>query len=641
MVPGGVTEQIAYFAGYFHQIEEVMKNRFVYEQGGISVRPDDYTAELKDFLAKNDLDEFDTDKIPFALPAPSEAILDPLLHGNPMRALPAIEETDYDADRAGRTSMPRKDFPIFLGPEGHGPQNISVTYWAGGEQQQADIKQNNFMLDDDRLLVVDGSGVEDLNQVDADATLERLLAEAKDAVPDDLPASQASTSSIVEFVVARDGHMAEGGDPNPHSIEPGRYVNGVLTDPPPDTNPVEPDPVPELNHELKGQWALLGGNQATNGALITDFKEGSNTMVVLGDFYKTNAVVQTNSYVDNDTIEISSNKVQNIVAGGTTTDNIAEFQQHAGPYDGIPVLYAGQFWNVRVVDGDFYDVNVVVQQNVLRDNDVSVQSTSQTHYEAHLGENQQLNVAKIGDGDIKYDLIVIGGDYHGANWIFQHNALLDSDVVKAAASGDASAVADQSVSTGANELLNEARIINYGDNVFQKPTEDMQSVVTALAEEQSSLSPAYGWYVPGNGSSVLNVLYVTGDYYDINAIWQTNVIADADTAVQYLSKTPPAAIAGDGSLTQSVSTGANHMTNEAIIVDVGATSSFVGGDVYHDTILIQGNLVGENNDKITFGDPSALVPEIVAFTGEECPAEEVTDIRAPIVPDDTLASILT
>jgi hypothetical protein len=44
---------------------------------------------------------------------------------------------------------------------------------------------------------------------------------------------------------------------------------------------------------------------------------------------------------------------------------------------------------------------------------------------------------------------------------------------------------------------------------------------------------------------------------------------------------------------------------------------------------------------VTIGDPSALVPEIVAFTGEECPVEEVTDIRAPIVPDDTLASILT
>ncbi len=166
-------------------------------------------------------------------------------------------------------------------------------------------------------------------------------------------------------------------------------------------------------------------------------------------------------------------------------------------------------------------------------------------------------------------------------------------------------------------------------------------MVTAIEEEQPTLGPNYGWFVPGNGSGVLNVLYVTGDYYDINAIWQNNVISDLDTAIQYLAPTPPTENASDGTFTQSVSTGGNHALNEAIIVDVGATSSFVAGDVYQDTILIQGNLVAENNDKIVHGDPSALVSEIVAFTGEECPQEEVTDIRAPIVPDDTMASIMT
>jgi hypothetical protein len=155
------------------------------------------------------------------------------------------------------------------------------------------------------------------------------------------------------------------------------------------------------------------------------------------------------------------------------------------------------------------------------------------------------------------------------------------------------------------------------------------------------LGPDYGWFVPGNGSSTLNALYVTGDYYDINAIWQSNIILDADTAIQYMNSVPPPQIAGDGSLQQSVSTGGNKAFNEAIIVDVGSTSVFVGGDVYQDTILIQGNLVGENNDKITNADTSALVPEIVAFMGEECPQEEVTDIRAPVVPDDTIGSILT
>ena len=69
---------------------------------------------------------------------------------------------------------------------------------------------------------------------------------------------------------------------------------------------------------------------------------------------------------------------------------------------------------------------------------------------------------------------------------------------------------------------------------------------------------------------MLNVLYVTGDYYDINAIWQINVIADVDTAIQYLNGQPPA---DDGTLTQSVSSGGNEASNDAIIVDVGSTSA--------------------------------------------------------------------
>jgi hypothetical protein len=166
-------------------------------------------------------------------------------------------------------------------------------------------------------------------------------------------------------------------------------------------------------------------------------------------------------------------------------------------------------------------------------------------------------------------------------------------------------------------------------------------VASALAAGENTLDVDYGWFVPGSGSGVLNVLFVTGDYYDINAIWQFNVISDVDTAIQFLGGTPPADIAGDGSLTQSVSSGSNIASNEAVIVDAGATFSYVEGDVYQDTILIQGNLIGENNDQVTVGDPTALIPEIVAFTGEECPVEEVTDIRAPVVADDTLASILT
>lgn len=640
MVPGGVTETIWHFAGYFYHIDDVLKNRVVYEHGGVSVRPEDYVARLKEYLARNDLDEFDTDKLKLNPPLAYEAFPDPLLKGYPLRTLPAIEETDFDADRIGRIPAPRVPLPpVDLPPYPGAELHITVNYSIANGQQLLDIDQLNNAFDNDRFGVASETGVDHLHEFDLDAALERLVGEAKAEVPDSLVPSQPGSTTIVDFVVARDTAMAGVGEPSPHSVEPGYYVNGVLTERP--VEPAKPDAGPELDHNLKGQWAVLGGNEATNAALIADLKEGSNTMIVLGDFYKTNVIVQTNSFIDDDKVDISSADVGNIVSGGNITDNIADFEQLGGPFAGFPAFYAGLTWNVEVVNGDFYDVNVVIQQNMLRDNDVTVQNTSVTHFEVRTGENDQINVAQVTNGDVKYDLIVIGGDYHGANWIFQHNIILDSDILKIGATGDAAPVTGQSAVTGENELLNNARIISYGDDNFAEPTEGMKDVASVLAAGENTLDVDYGWFVPGSGSGVLNVLFVTGDYYDINAIWQINVISDVDTAIQFLAGTPPPDIAGDGTLTQSVSSGANVASNEAVIVDAGATFSFVEGDVYQDTILIQGNLTGEDNDKVMIGDPSALIPEIVAFTGEECPAEEVTDIRAPVVADDTLASILT
>jgi hypothetical protein len=639
MVPGGVTETIWHFAGYFHRIEEVMKDRFVYEQGGINVQPDDYLLQLKDFLLKSDLDDFDTDKIPFTLPAFSETPSHPFVIGSHFSPVPIgdVEAELYDL----RSSVPRIALPLpGIIIAGHHVKDISVTYHPGGEQQLLEIKQLNSIDDGDRLLVTPDSGVENLNQFDADAALERLAAAAANEVPADLALPHSSTTSVVDFVVSRDADVAQVGTPNPHSVDFGRYVNGALQ-PAPEPAAAPEEPTPGLDRSLKGQWGMLGGNEATNAALIVDMKEGSNTTIVLGDYYKTNVITQINSYIDNDHIDATSLFPRHLNGAGNVAENIGEFQQHAGPYAEFQGFAAGFKWNVEIVRGDFYDINLVVQHNLLRDNDILVQNTSQTHYEAHLGENEQLNLTRITDGSIKYDLIIVGGDYHGANWIFQHNIILDPDIVKIAATGAAGPVTDQSVDSGGNELRNDAKIINYGDNTFAAPTDDLQKVVTAVQEERPTLGPDYGWFVPGNGSSTLNALYVTGDYYDINAIWQSNIILDADTAIQYMNSVPPSQIAGDGSLQQSVSTGGNHAFNDAIIVDVGSTSAFVAGDVYHDTILIQGNLVAETNDKITNADPSVLVPEIVAFMGEECPQEEVTDIRAPIVGDDTIASILT
>src|SRR5262249_33783965 len=157
---------------------------------------------------------------------------------------------------------------------------------------------------------------------------------------------------------------------------------------------------------------------------------------------------------------------------------------------------------------------------------VVVQDTQQSHYEIHAGENGLYNLASVTSGDFNYDLIIVGGDYHGGNFIFQNNILLDNDTVRALGVDQPG---HQSVSTGDNALLNHALIQTYGDDSFSSLTDGMHGLISALAAGDTDLAPSFGHVVPGLGHDTFNVLYVTGDYYDINAIWQNNVISDADT----------------------------------------------------------------------------------------------------------------
>jgi hypothetical protein len=639
MVPGGVTEIIWHFAGYFHRIEEVMKDRFVYDDGGAKVRPDDYVINLRDNVVTPELEEFDTDRIRSPRNDASESSLLSELKAPGLFPFRYSEETEVDAD------TPRK-IPMALRPVagvaagGAEAKTITISYDDASEHQ-LQIDQINNMCDDDNLLVLADSGVTELRDFDVEATLQELIDAAEGEAPESLALPSTGITAAVDFVVARDAKTAEdGGGETENSVSPGYYVNGELQEAPEDEPPAVEEPLPP-DLAAKGQWAELGGNDATNAALIVDVKEATNTMIVLGDFFKTNAIIQTNAFVDNDEIAIAGGETAaEIIGGDNKADNIATFEQHNGIFATVPVMFAGMHWNVDVVEGNFYDINLVFQKNLLRDNDVAVQETQQSHYEAHLGENEQLNLTQIFDGEIKYDLIIVCGDFHGANFIFQYNVLLDADILKIAANENAGDAPDQSVSAGENTLLNNAAIITYGDNFFAIPGENLDDILAALEIRSGSLDPSQGWNIPGNGSDVLNVLYVTGDYYDINAIWQVNVIADADVAIQLLSQPQPE----EGEeLTQSASTGSNALTNDAAIVDVGATSSLVGGDVYQDTILIQANLITENNDKIVQADPNKLVSEVIAFTGDDQPQSDMDliDPGGPPPPDDTMGSVLT
>jgi hypothetical protein len=325
---------------------------------------------------------------------------------------------------------------------------------------------------------------------------------------------------------------------------------------------------------------------------------------------------------------------------GDVATNIADFAKNPSIYTGFSAHAAGPNWIVDVVDGNYYSVHAVAQVNLLSDNDVAAQVSSSSHYNLVSGNNEQGNLTQLFDGSIEYDLIIIKGGYHGLNLIYQNNILLNNDKVVVSADG---ANPSQSASTGDNSLLNEAAIANYGGDTFEGLPGNLALIQSLVAAGMTSLDPELAGALIGHGGP-LRVLYVTGDYYDINAVWQTNITSDVD--VMYQLQNQPAAdlmaFYPGGTATQSVTTGGNDLHNDAAIVDVNPDATYVKGQIYSDSILVQANLVPEGADHAVNADTHALVNELVAFVDDH-PHDATAPPPAAIVnsvQSDPMASVL-
>jgi hypothetical protein len=100
----------------------------------------------------------------------------------------------------------------------------------------------------------------------------------------------------------------------------------------------------------------------------------------------------------------------------------------------------------------------------------------------------------------------------------------------------------------------------------------------------------------------LRVLFVEGNYFDVNAISQTNEIYDADAALQF----------GVGQM--SLATGGNVAASVAQIVDFRGQGNvaMVGGEHYDDEMMIQTNILAEDQD-VRVVDAQTLASEVIAF----------------------------
>lgn len=652
MVPGGITEVVWHFAGYLQIINDIARDRIDYDPSAFRNLQDDYVTPRPNYERSRDFDPLDSQ----GLKTPGPALFDELHTPRilPIKSLsPPPPQPDLDFDGPAGLSG-------FLPPRGAGgggggiEQKITVQYQEGGQQTQLEIKQHNFMLDNDNLLVT--AHGEDLTWAGdtaliaaqseliaqhSETILERMADEANDQIPKEWWIPQNGTG-VTEFVTAyNEDQVSQEGAPGAHSVQPGYYLNGVLQDPaplPPDQTPApQPEPAPDLGNGL-GQWAETGANNSWNASLIVDLSESGRSMIVMGDYFHTNAIFQTNSIMDRDHVEMAGGDALPVVQGDNKTDNIADFIQRPGIYAELKATFAGPQWNVDVVEGNYYSVNAIVQMNYLLDNDIVVQKSADSHYELYSGGNEQGNLAQVFDGSIQYDLIIVAGAYHGMNVIFQNNILLNNDYIKMLADG---ADPSQSVVSGQNELNNTATIENYGDDNFKSMNDNLESLVSAVGGGATTLDPSYGKFIDGSGG-VFNVLYVKGDYYDVNAVWQTNVVSDVNMVMQFLDPPSAAALArdADGTESQSVTSGKNLLTNDVAIIDVGATNTFVNGEVYGDTILVQANLLPDDKGNVLAQDAQALVPELIAFVND---SQDETPVAQPIlstpVHEDPIGSV--
>ncbi|MEW6644581.1 MAG: hypothetical protein AB1586_29030 [Pseudomonadota bacterium] len=638
MMPGGVTEAIWHFSGYLHLITDIARDRIALDEGVYRAQTDDYTAKLPQFETPSSEDDVNPAPVP-----PPPPLLAPVSspHLGPIKHVPPA--ADHEPDDL---APPRLHGYLPQMPWGDGASGssfvITVTREPGGDQGQMEIHQINAMDNDNTLVVSPSPELTALLAQETGHLLDDMIGNVDHALP---PAwnMPLGTSAVATFVSAHDqAWSGGGGQPDAHSVTPGDYVNGVLQDPalpPPDQAPLPtPWEPPTLPHTM-GQWAFDGGNTSINAADIVDLTSSARTMIVLGNYYSTDAIFQTNSYVNNDHITIAGGQTPSITTGGDQAINIADFVQHDGVYATLPSYFAGPHWSIDVVNGDYYNVSTLVQTNYLSNNNITVQQSWDTQYEVQAGGNQQENLAQIHNGGFSYDLIVVNGSFNSMNVIFQNNILLNNNIIKMAGDGTHPS---QTVDTGGNQLTNSATIENYGGNNFEPFSASLQGLVNAVASGATELDPALGNLIAGDGGT-FHVLYVTGNYYDINALWQTNVIANNNVALQLLE--PPSAgplsFYGTGAETQSVSTGNNILANDAAIINVLPTTASVAGQVYGDTILFQANLVSQNNDHVTQANPQTLVPELIAFIGEAeaPPAAHTQPVTTMPIHEDPFASM--
>jgi len=260
------------------------------------------------------------------------------------------------------------------GGGGGGEFQITATYQSGGDETILDIRQINVLSNNNLLInnqqVIAATQAYEQNQHHAEKVLGDMMQQAHDAVPSSLDLSTDNTSSdLLQFVQSRDAHpISTLAQDAPFATHTGQYVNGA-----PVTDGSDPHQITDnllttvANTEQTGltgppqappgdyqhdhiATVSVGSNYQANDAAIVN-EEGLTTMLaVQGNYYQTEAIVQTNVVGGTDHISgggpsvasITANTVQNDLVGTELVGNRPQRRPGRRPLPGPNQLPAKQ-----------------------------------------------------------------------------------------------------------------------------------------------------------------------------------------------------------------------------------------------------------------------------------------------------------
>lgn len=390
----------------------------------------------------------------------------------------------------------------------------------------------------------------------------------------------------------------------------------------PEKDPGEQDgPLQEAGPAGNSLIVEAGANVVTSVFSLVNTGVISPVTAIMGNYHQIDSITQAWIYSDRDDVDsvfstkadITPTIASNIATFARTTfDNPAD--DDAASDGGKPVFPVA--WRVSMIEGDVSFVNWVEQYHFVTDNDVMTVTTTGSQASVLTGGNASVNLASFFGLGMQYDLVIVGGNVLDMSMISQLAVLYDNDTIRAVGGAGSGTM----VQSGNNLVWNEAQIRNIGANDrFDVMPGYVQKAIDNINDRNPEMPDGMAADPLYAGKQGLNVLYITGNLYDVNYIKQVSVLGDADHVTQAMSDV----VKNNAGATVTIDTGSNAVVNSASILDYDSfgAKTYLAGQLYSDAVLIQGGII-ENDTTSPQLMNGRLANEIIAFLDDDAPGSD-------------------